>query len=111
MAKSRTKRRYVRPKTPSILSSDSMKRHCRVNTNLGPPIPPSSSNSGVAPGELEEVRDGPLQEGSLQLVTRVVDDHDRGISDKGSRRRVVDGEDSGIPVIKKTLQTPDRATA
>lgn len=71
-----------------------------MNTNLGPPIPASSSNRGVTPGELEEVRDGPLQEVSLQLVTRVVDDHDRGISNKGSRRRVVHREDSGIPATK-----------
>lgn len=66
-------------------------------TDLRPPIPASSSHGGVTPGELEEVRNGPLQEVSLELVTRVVDDHDGGVSDKGGRRRVVHGEDGGIP--------------
>lgn len=48
-------------------------------------------------GKLEEVRHCPLQEVSLQLVPRVVYDHDGGVRGERGHARVIDGENRGVP--------------
>lgn len=66
--------------------------------DLGPPIPAPRGDGGKPSRKLEEVRDGPLQEVSLQLVTRVINNHDRRVGHKRGVLRVVHGKDSGVPV-------------